>query len=949
MKVDILHNKIVKETITESFIASVNENLVPKLYDLYGDSIDCIQMYEDYIKDEFVKEGYMYYPLSLSIGGVNAVLWIMWDISDKKQFKGGIPYSYIGNGVINFEIADDVPVSFKETIAERANYYESGLVKTEVCTDAQDASVLIGRYSQTFIDELSRQMTREISKACGVLGLSESSIELSFVFAPNTYMEHTSENVTYRRLLISAKGCAPRDFWVKWTRLNSSSAFTVTDVVKSDDIRFEIGEDVSHKIREKEYRFLVYGNSDKYRVAMGRKNITEWRELIKRSVKRGELEKTTTALEEEARVSEISDKLSQILEKCGVAVPAPVEIEVPVTASTITASDDSDAVNEALRMAVLSDSDYKESEEEPSKEIPVTETYISNASEDDGEFDFDEHNTTFEIPISEDSEIEMALEEAFPDFQDISDNDDAEAEFSLNDSYADIEESESEHFEINKNLESKENFVEEDESDEAEYASEDEEDASDEAEYASEDEEDASDEAECASEDEEDASDEAECASEDEEDASDEAEYASEDEEAFDDLESNTEGTNESEVNRLGEEISRLSEEIAIARRREESERMAKEDAEENLNIEKINVADLRAQVEKQRAAIAEIKALLERETGAKKLAEAEADRLRTENENTAKENDRLAYAARSAEDAWREAELKNRESEEKLLQQIELYEKQKVREKLLVAEAARQVREEIERELAENEKFIDGDDYVSYDEEPDELDDAADAYDEALDSETKEDRIAAAKERAEELRRKMEDDARREADLKFGGDDEAYESGIPEESEEIFDDEDESDETGAAELTCEDAEDDANEIIDEVIEEKAEITDDVSDVSSLESKFEENLQPEFAKVNEEVYTANDINYTYVSKTVRILFKNVIDQDTKHKIREMIAEALEKFGRSDLYMKVKATSPDNTSVVLNFVEYPQEETQLLIDIIYYLGNGNLGIYKIILE
>ena len=48
---DLLHNKIIKETITESFICSVNDCLVPKLRELYGASLDGIQMYEDYIKE----------------------------------------------------------------------------------------------------------------------------------------------------------------------------------------------------------------------------------------------------------------------------------------------------------------------------------------------------------------------------------------------------------------------------------------------------------------------------------------------------------------------------------------------------------------------------------------------------------------------------------------------------------------------------------------------------------------------------------------------------------------------------------------------------------------------------------------------------------------------------------------------------------------------------------
>ena len=281
MTLDLLHNKIIKETLTESFEKSVNDNLIPKLYALYGTSLEGVQFYEDYINDDFIKDGYWYYPLTVVIGGIYAIIWIKWDISVANDFEGGIPYAYVGNGGIDFIIADDVPIAFKKSIEGRDNYFEGGYVKLNVTTDAPNPKILAGKYSQTFVDEMNRQISVAISRACGVKGLPESSIEIDIVFAPNTYMEHTSENVTYRRLLISAKGCSARDFWIKWTRKNSAVAYSVNDNVTSDDIVFELGEDVSQKIREKEYRFLVYGNSDKYRVAMGRKNVTEWRELIK--------------------------------------------------------------------------------------------------------------------------------------------------------------------------------------------------------------------------------------------------------------------------------------------------------------------------------------------------------------------------------------------------------------------------------------------------------------------------------------------------------------------------------------------------------------------------------------------------------------------------------------------------------------------------------------------
>ena len=74
MTVDLLHNKIVKETVTEAFKNSVNGNLIPKLYNLYGVSLEGIQMYEDYIKDEFLKDGYWYYNIPLKAGEITKPL-----------------------------------------------------------------------------------------------------------------------------------------------------------------------------------------------------------------------------------------------------------------------------------------------------------------------------------------------------------------------------------------------------------------------------------------------------------------------------------------------------------------------------------------------------------------------------------------------------------------------------------------------------------------------------------------------------------------------------------------------------------------------------------------------------------------------------------------------------------------------------------------------------------
>ena len=52
---------------------------------------------------------------------------------------------------------------------------------------------------------------------------------------------------------------------------------------------------------------------------------------------------------------------------------------------------------------------------------------------------------------------------------------------------------------------------------------------------------------------------------------------------------------------------------------------------------------------------------------------------------------------------------------------------------------------------------------------------------------------------------------------------------------------------------------------------------------------------------------------------------------------------------SKVYLKIKATVPDTSTVILEFVKIPMEEMELLGNIIKVLGNSGLGIAKAIVE
>ncbi len=374
MIIDILHNKIVSETMTEAFKRSFENVLVPMIEEKYGDSAERIVMYEDYIADSFMYEGEWYYPLSVKLEGEdNIIVWIKWAVN-KKKFAGMVPYAYIGDEDIEFELAGFVPSGFADKLASRSIDYDRNAIKLTVEAAVDDITSLSGKYSQTFIDNMAARITEVLCSTIGVEDFTSSTIELKLIFAPSTYLEHTSENVTYRRLLMTDKGCQPRDFWIKWTRLDENGAYKISDHISGDEISFEIGEDASQKIREKEYRFLASANPSKYQAAMGKKTVTEWRDITKRAIRRGDLLRTFSDIEIAEHAGDVADKLKNLLAGYDTS-NIPVVDEKPVT--------NNDDIFEQLR-SVLGETLSDEAEQAPEisiepeemiEEVPAVKEY----------------------------------------------------------------------------------------------------------------------------------------------------------------------------------------------------------------------------------------------------------------------------------------------------------------------------------------------------------------------------------------------------------------------------------------------------------------------------------------------------------------------------------------------------------------------------------------------
>ena len=277
---------------------------------------------------------------------------------------------------------------------------KKSFVPIEISAPMVDMSKLSGRFSESFVEMLSAAITPEIERLTSTEGLAESGVRIYLVFAPETYMEHTSESVTYRRLLLSYGQGAPRDLWVRWTRLDGEGeAYSLSDTPDADCVKIEIGEDVPQKIREKEYRFLARTSPEKYRAAMGKRNVTEWRELIKRAIKNGDLAKVERKVEISKETEELSDKLAAVLgvEKTATAAP-----EVNAGEDDIAALARAALGLDKDEPAVVS---FDEPEPEAEAEEPITDESI---------FEDDEISEEEDEPISDESifdEVDEPAEE----------------------------------------------------------------------------------------------------------------------------------------------------------------------------------------------------------------------------------------------------------------------------------------------------------------------------------------------------------------------------------------------------------------------------------------------------------------------------------------------------------------------------------------------------------
>ena len=774
------------------------------------------------------------------------------------------------------------------------------VVKIRIEAVGGDLDRVASRYPLSFMNEMARQLTVAIESATGISGIADSSVELVMIFAPNTYLEHISGNVTYRRLVLVDAVSAPRDFWIKWTRLEE-----ITGEYSAENILFELGEDVEQNIRQREYKYLLAAGKEKYHNSMGRKKVTEWREVLKRAVKRGELGMVETdyelapeTLELEARIADMlgvkiehkqpekeeidyvedapeSDEYTRALEKARQMLEGEPEEEEELTLAEVadelidemdedeTFELDEEESDEELEIEI--EPEEAEAEETLELEIEESEEDEEQDEEPDAEFDiFEDSETEEDEDIFEEDEIE---EESELEIEISEETDDGEEFEQLEIESADDEEIAEDETVADETAESVESDI--DESEEATIEEAEEIEEIEEVEEAEEVEEIETEETD----DEEFVIGEAEefIIEEIEDDVASEPEMEVEIVEIEEpqmeiEIVEVEETENEAELPEMEVEIY----EEHYVQVVEETDEQAVEDSQQgeayNFEIESPTLADRVAEIREQ----VETKIRLEYEIRAREKAEEELTKLRQqlqqihtsselqmaelkrENERLRTEYDRLLEQIESERFTRESEEARRRLEERQLRSQIETQLRAEADEREKLAERNRQALEEQHRLEIENARIAREREEAEYHE--------------------------AERLRREEHERELE--AIRQAEL----------DRIAREREEAFE-----------------------------------------------------------RVKTAMPEVGDGRPYYTTKVVKLMFRKHVDPNITTHIQQIIKSAVDYYGKDGVYLRIKAAIPDVHTVVLEFVNIPIEEMPLLGNIIKVLGNCGLGITRAIVE
>ena len=818
------------------------------------------------------------------------------------------------------------------------NNVNEGMVKIRIEAVGGDLDRIACRYPASFMNEMARQLTAAIENACSIEGLADSSVELVMMFASSTYMEHISGNVTYRRLMLIDAVSAPRDFWVRWTKLGP-----IDGEYNEDNILFELGEDVEQKIRQTEYKYLLNSGKEKYHNSMSRKKVIEWREVIKRAARRGEIKKVESDFELAPETLELEERIADLLGKRINQNAEPKKKEVPY----ITPEDDDFA--RAMAKARLVVEAVEEDEENAEcgmqnaefVEEPVEE--IADPSLDEKEiFEIEEEPSEAiaePLPVGEVTERFVSLDEE--EMLEIEEEPEIEIEL--------IEETDEPLVIEEKTVEDSISHSESEDEPELEldiFADEEEEEPSDSAEIDIFADSEPADESDLIDEWLTENRDTAELILDEEPEES--AEFIENEAE----LEIIEEPVEEIDEPLLVGEVSPLvteryipldeEEALEIEEEPEESAEFVEDEAELEIIEESVEEIDESLLVGEVSPLVTERSIPLDEE----ETLEIEVEPAGAIINRTFDEEEKIpVMAAASVQSAEliEEAIAPVREQVETIADRIaDIRAELEIKIRLEYESRARakaeeeliKLRRELQRVKSESETII-----TELVKENEKL---RMEYEHLL-KQTERETIAR---EAELARRRVEEEQLR-AQIERQLREEATERERLAEAARLAIEEQRRLEAENARIAREREEEERLEA-ERIRKEEEERAIEALRQAELERIRKEEAAKQ-AKVKNAMPTKGDGKYSYTTKTVKFLFRRSVDPNITTRIQEIIKATVDYYGKDNVYLKIKAIVPDTQTVVLEFVNIPIEEMELLGNIIKILGNSGLGIAKAIIE
>ena len=772
------------------------------------------------------------------------------------------------------------------------------VVKIRIEAVGGDLDRVATRYPLSFMNEMARQLTVAIESATGISGIADSSVELVMIFAPNTYLEHISGNVTYRRLVLVDAVSAPRDFWVKWTRLEE-----ITGEYNADNILFELGEDVEQNVRQREYKYLLAAGKEKYHNSMGRKKVTEWREVLRRAVKRGELTMPETDYELAPETLELEARIADML-------GLKIEQKQPEREETdyVESAPESDEYTRALEKA----RQMLESEPEEDEELTLAELAdeIVDEIDDDEELELDggeDDELEIEIEVEEtEDEEESADEELEIEIEAEETDDESDDDFEVDEVEEDEADGEPDIFE---DVETDGDDDIEDEIDPELEIDESEELAEDEFEQF-EIEEPESEEIFADDELEEDDTEEGEEAVTEEAEEftfEDDTEEVEAEEEEIDTVETEEHEICEPEEFIIGEVEETTDSEpeitVEVVEIEEPEAEVVEEEAEDELPEMEVEI------YEEPYVEVEAVESAADESTEAD--TEAEAYHFEIESPTIA---DRVAEIREQVETKIRlEYEIRAREkAEEELAKLRQQLQQTHTASELTIAELKREnerLRTEYDRllEQIESERF------------------------------TRESEEARRRLEERQLRDQIETQLRAEAD----------ERERLAESARLALEEQHRLEIENARIAREREE---AEFIEAERIRREEHEKELAAIRQAElDRIAREREEAFERVKTAMPEMGDGRPYFATKVVKLLFRKHVDPNITTHIQQIIKSTVDYYGKDGVYLRIKATVPDVHTVVLEFINIPMEEMPLLGNIIKVLGNCGLGITKAIVE